>query len=94
MFDLSLIEESVSYLLSRPVDYEFRTTVVDELHDLSDFTAISGWIKGAKAYYLQAFTDRESVPYGNLHAPSAEKMREYAEIARRFVADTRLRGVD
>ena len=94
MIDLSPVRESVDLLMNGRADYEFRTTVVDELHEAADFEAIGVWIAGARHYFLQAFTDRESVPYGNLHAPSAEKMREYAEIARRFVADTRLRGVD
>ena len=68
--------------------------MVDELHEANDFEAIGAWIAGAKRYFLQAFTDRDSVPFANLHAPSAEKLRAYADIARRFVPDTRLRGVD
>ena len=92
--DLTPVRESVKLLMDAAPDYELRTTVVDELHEATDFEAIGAWIRGAKHYFLQAFTDRESVPYGNLHAPSAEKMREYARIMREFVPDTRLRGVD
>ena len=92
--DLAPVRRSVQLLMASPADYEFRTTVVDELHEAHDFEAIGAWIAGAKRYFLQAFTDRESVPFANLHAPSAEKLRAYADIARRFVPDTRLRGVD
>ncbi len=92
--DLGPVRESVRLLMESGVDYEFRTTVVDELHEAADFEAIGAWIAGAKQYFLQAFADRESVPYGNLHAPSTEKMREYAEIMRRYVPDSRLRGVE
>ena len=92
--DLAPIRESVSLLMSGDTDYEFRTTVVDELHEAEDFDAIGAWIAGAKHYFLQAFTDRDSVPFGNLHAPSADRLLEYAQIARRHVADTQLRGVD
>ena len=92
--DLGPVRESVRLLMGGRVDYEFRTTVVDELHEAADFEAIGVWIAGAKQYFLQAFTDRESVPYGNLHAPSTEIMREYAAIMRRFVSDSRLRGVE
>ena len=92
--DLAPVRRSVQLLMASPTDYEFRTTVVDELHEAHDFEAIGAWIAGAKRYFLQAFTDRDSVPFGNLHAPSAERMREYAEIMRRYVPDSRLRGVE
>ncbi len=92
--DLTPIRESVRLLTAGEADYEFRTTVVDELHDAADFEAIGRWIAGAKRYFLQAFADRDSVPFAGLHAPSDEKMRRYAEIARRYVPQTQLRGVE
>ena len=92
--DLMPIRESVRLLTAGEADYEFRTTVVDELHDAADFEAIGRWIAGAKRYFLQAFADRDSVPFAGLHAPSDEKMRRYAEIARKYVPQTQLRGVE
>ncbi len=92
--DLEPIRECVSLLMAGETDYEFRTTVVDELHDAADFEAIGQWIAGARRYFLQAFTDRDSVPFAGLHAPSDEKMRQYAQIARKHVPDTSLRGVE
>ena len=92
--DLMPIRESVRLLTAGEADYEFRTTVVDELHDAADFEAIGRWIAGAKRYFLQAFADRDSVPFAGLHAPSDEKMRRYADIARRYVPQTQLRGVE
>lgn len=55
--DIDKVRETVELLLSEKVDYEFRTTVVRELHEISDFEAISTWIKGAKRYFLQTFED-------------------------------------
>ena len=55
--DMEKIGRSVSLLLEGKVDYEFRTTVVRELHTEDDFLAISEWIKGAKRYFLQTFED-------------------------------------
>ena len=92
--DLAPVRESVGLLMSGQTDYEFRTTVVDELHAAEDFEAIGRWIAGARRCFLQAFTDRDSVPFGNLHAPSREKLGEYLAIARRHVPDSALRGVD
>lgn len=92
--DLTPIRESVELLKSGNTDYEFRTTVVDELHEDRDFEAIGPWIAGAKRYFLQAFTDRDSVPFGDLHAPSKQKLERYADIVRPFVAEICLRGVE
>jgi pyruvate formate lyase activating enzyme len=55
--DMSAIEESVRYLLSDVVDYEFRTTVTAQLHTPQDIVAIAQWIQGAKRYFLQNFKD-------------------------------------
>ena len=91
--DLAPIDESIHLLMNAGIDYEFRTTVVDELHGLSDFEAIAQWIAGAKAYYLQAFTDRDTVVYENFHAPTRECMETYAAAVRKTVQNTALRGI-
>ncbi len=93
VLDLAPIRQSVRLLLDSAIPYEFRTTVVDELHEASDFEAIGQWIAGAKAYYLQAFTDRDSVPFGGFHAPTKENLEKYASIARLYVPYTAIRGV-
>ena len=92
--DLEKIRESIRLIMEKAPDYEFRTTVVDELHDAADFEAIAKWIEGAPRYFLQAFTDRDTVPFQGLHAPSADEMREFAKVAAKYVPDTQLRGVD
>ncbi len=91
--DLGPINESISILMNAGIDYEFRTTVVDELHTIRDFEAIAQWIAGAKAYYLQAFTDRDTVVYENFHAPTRECMETYAAVVRKTVPNTSLRGI-
>ena len=92
--DLTPIRESIALLKSSGADYEFRTTVAAELHQEEDFEEIGQMIRGARRYFLQRFTDRDSVPFEGFHAPAKEDMLRYAEIARRYVADTSLRGVD
>ena len=92
--DMEKVYKSISLLKDGNTDYEFRTTVVNELHDEDDFVKIGEMIKGAKRYFLQRFTDRDSVPYGNLTPPSFDKMHKFAEISREFVPKTELRGVE
>ena len=75
-------------------DYEFRTTSVSELHDDESFEQIGQWIKGAKRYFLQRFTDRDTVPFQGLHSPGKEQMEHWAEIIRPYVPAVELRGVE
>jgi pyruvate formate lyase activating enzyme len=89
--DLGPVRESVSILMEGKTDYEFRTTVVAELHDGDSFRGIGAWIRGAKRYYLQKFTDRDTVPYEGFHAPEDGQMREYLAVAREYVPAAELR---
>lgn len=92
--DLEPVRASVSLLLEGRIDYEFRTTAVAELHNDRSFEIIGPWIQGAKHYFLQRFTDRDTVPFEGLHAPDDEKMRRWAEIVRPYVQAVDLRGVE
>ena len=92
--DLTPVRRSAALLMSGDIDYEFRTTVVDELHEAADFEAIGAWIAGAKRFFMQPFTDRDTVPFEGLHAPSKAKMLAWLEIMGRYVPESRLRGAD
>ena len=87
-----VIRESIDILLNSGREFEFRTTVVKEFHEAADFHAMGNLIKGAEHYYLQSFTDRDTVPFGNLHAPSKEDLQNYLAIAREYVPGAQLRG--
>ena len=91
-FDIAPIRESVRLLMAGDTDYEFRTTVVAELHGEEDIRAIGRWIAGARRYFLQPFTDRETVPLAGLSAPTQAQLDRFLAIAREFVPETQLRG--
>ena len=88
------VEKSVALLLSGVVPYEFRTTVVEELHEASDFAAIGEWIKGAERYYLQKFTDSGDLIGEGLSAPTDEKLRACLAAVAPYVPSASLRGVN
>ena len=75
--NLDKINQSIRLLKDGDTDYEFRTTVVNELHEEEDFYEIGEMISGAKRYFLQRFTDRDSVPYGNLTPPSFDNLQKF-----------------
>lgn len=91
--DLAPIRDSVSFLLSGTVDYEFRTTVVRELHDEDSFRAIGPWLAGAKRYFLQSFVDRDTVLRPGLHPYAEEVLCRFLELVKPKVPSAQLRGV-
>lgn len=92
-FDPAPISGSIRLLISGDTDYEFRTTVVDQLHEEDDFRAIAQWIAGAKRYFLQAFADRDTVPMAGFTAPPREVLETYAAIVRTAVPLVEIRGL-
>ena len=91
---LAAIRESIALIMHSGIDYEFRTTVVDEMHETDDFEEIGKMIEGAKRYFLQCFTDRETVPFSGLSAPSKEKLEACAARISGHVESVQIRGVD
>ena len=91
--DTGRILESISLIMNCGIPYEFRTTAVKQLHKDSDFEDIGRMIEGAGAYYLQKFTERDTVPDKSLTSPSDEDMAKYLEIAKKYVPNSSLRGI-
>ena len=98
--DLSGVEESIRYLLSDRVDYEFRTTVADELHSADDVEAMGRWLcaltpgKKPKRHYIQPYVDRDSVLTQGLHTPKKEKLLDMAGKLAPYAEFADLRGMD
>ena len=90
---LDSIEQSIELLMQGKVDYEFRTTVVNELHTVEDIAAAGEWIRGAKQWFLQCYKDSGDVLGSGLTAPCKETLQQMLEIAAPFVQRAELRGV-
>ena len=92
--DLDAVKETVEFLKNGALDYEFRTTVVRELHSEKDFIEIGHWLAGAKAYYLQAYRDSEEVLQPGFSSYSQEELEHFRKILQRTIPLVELRGID
>ena len=92
--DIGPIRQSVSTLMECRVPFEFRTTVVDELHEPEDFEEIGRWLKGAPQYFVQCFKDSGDIISDGFSAPGRWKLDKIVEILDRYVFSVQLRGVD
>lgn len=91
--DLSKIEESIEFLKSGAVDYEFRTTVVKQFHTVEDIRAAAEWISGAKRYFLQNFVDSGELICEEVCGVDKETMLKMKSAAADFVPHTEIRGI-
>lgn len=97
---LNNIEQSIRLLLSGAVEYEFRTTVMDELHGEDAMTEMGKWLRSldedhpAKRFFLQPYADRESVLAPGMHTPSKEKLHNLAKAIAPFAKNVEIRAMD
>ena len=92
--DIRPIEESVSLLLSGGVDFEFRTTIVEEFHDEEAMKEIRDWIKGAPRYFLQRYIDGPNCIHSGFHMVEKEKASAWLALLSGYVGAALLRGYD
>lgn len=91
---LEKIQESVDFLLNGTLSFEFRTTVVDELHSEKEIREIGQWIKGAPAYFLQVYQDSGQILEDWCSPPSKEKLDSFVSILRETIPKVEIRGLD
>ena len=92
-FDLSKVEESIAFLVSSGIDFEFRTTITAELHTVEDIEKIAEWISGAPKYFLQNFVDSGNLIGENFTAHKRETLRQMQEIASKTISSVEVRGI-
>ncbi|HPZ00621.1 MAG TPA: anaerobic ribonucleoside-triphosphate reductase activating protein, partial [Clostridiales bacterium] len=81
-FDLAPVLETVAYLKTDPVEYEFRTTVVKEFHTEEDMRKIADWIAGTQHYFLQNFTDSGNLIGTDMQEAGKETMQRFLTVVR------------
>lgn len=91
---LTPIKESIDLLIKGKVDYEFRTTAVEQFLDDNTVKDIATLLKGAKRYYLQGYVESEYVPDKSLTAVPKEKLLQYVQELSKTIDSVELRGID
>ncbi len=85
---------SMGIIKASGIDYEFRTTIVKGLHELSDMDGLGTMVRGAKRYFLQNFTDSGAILNGTWGAWDKDTLLAMLEVIRKYVPNAELRGVD
>lgn len=92
-FDMSTINQTVNFLMSGCVDYEFRTTVTKQFHTEKSMEEAARFIRGAKRYFLQNFVDSGNLIGSGITGQSKEEMEKLLSVVKKYVPDSCLRGI-
>ena len=91
--DLENVQKSVEILNEGKIDFEFRTTIVNEYHTIEDIKAITEWITPAKKYFLQNFIDSGDVIKNNLTSVDTKTLENMRLVAQDMISGTQIRGI-
>ena len=84
--------ESIELLKKSNIDYEFRTTLVKELHNEEDIEGIGKLVQGAKRFYFQKFIDHGECIEDGFSEVDLDTANKYLEIIKKYVDNASLRG--
>lgn len=90
---LEAIQESVNFLKTGTVDYEFRTTVTKNFHNEVELKKIGQWIQGTEKYFLQSFVDSGDLISSSIQGCDEKEMKEFLSIVKSYIPNTKLRGI-
>lgn len=87
------IEKSIELLKQAKIPYEFRSTLVDGLHDLTEVEAMARHIAGAPLYYLQRVSGFQTLDPDILSKASYsdQAMQQFKSVAQNHVGQCQLR---
>ncbi|MCR5153598.1 MAG: anaerobic ribonucleoside-triphosphate reductase activating protein [Lachnospiraceae bacterium] len=101
-FETERISKSIELLKTSGIAYEFRTTVMKELHDAERVENLAEWIAktgGGNAeeipYFLQNFKSSDGLVCGNedaFHSFTEAEMKELLEAACKWLPKAKIRG--
>lgn len=94
-FDLNKIDQSIDMIKQSKIPYEFRTTVVEEFHEVDDFKKMSQrWLQHVPNYSLQYYVDGEGVIGKGMTACTVDKMQQIKEELEKTIANVKIKGGD
>lgn len=92
--DTVLIKESIAIIEKSKVNYEFRTTVVKELHSQQDFYEIREMLLPQSPYYIQSFQNSGSILMEGLSSCDIPTLKKYLTIVQKKLQRAYLRGIN
>lgn len=92
-FNTSPIEQSVDFLKSADIPFEFRTTLVKNFHTEQDIIDIGNWLGKDVNLYLQSFKDSGDLIESSLVGFDENEMKNLLKLLKPLVPSAQIRGI-
>ncbi len=91
--DLEKIKQSVDLIKNSEIDYEFRTTVLPELHTREDLKKIGEWLKRSKSFAIQNFRPGKCLDpsYNKKKGFSKEELEDFRLMVEKYFEKVEVR---
>lgn len=86
------IKESVSIIMESKINYEFRTTLIEEFHTPEVMKNLLSMIKGSEKYALQKYKDSPGCIQHGFHPIPKDTALLYKQLAEKTVKQVIMRG--
>lgn len=96
LHDTNALRASIALIKQAASDYEFRTTLIEGVHDEHQMLTVSALMAGAKRYVIQPFVPSDVLPDSRFRTIPRTSYRMLTEIAASFknvVGEVIVRGV-
>ncbi len=83
--------ESADLLMKGVVDFEFRTTLVRELHTPYDIEKIGKWLSGNEKYFLQTYRNEGDLLVGGFTPFTKDETADLLSIIKKYIPNAKIR---
>ncbi|MDD4151502.1 MAG: anaerobic ribonucleoside-triphosphate reductase activating protein [Candidatus Gracilibacteria bacterium] len=91
-FEKNNFIKSIEIIKNSGIDYEFRSTLIKNYHDLSNFEKITKYISGAKKYVLQNYKGGNTLDKNFIGESFSEaEIKEFQNIAKKYIENSQIR---
>ncbi len=91
--DTTAVKQSVEFLKTGAVPYEFRTTVTGNFHNEESILSMGKWLKSNSKLFLQKFVDSGDLLDNTTYGADDQTMEHYRDILLPYLPNTQLRGI-
>ena len=85
------VKKSAEILMQGRVDFEFRTTLVKELHTESDIEKIGIWLQGDEKFFLQTYREEGDQIVGGFTPFTPEETRAFLDLLEKYIPNAEIR---
>ncbi len=88
---IECVKQSADLLMQGRVDFEFRTTLMRELHSAESIESIGRWLRGDEKFFLQTYRDEGDLLVGGFSPFTRDETESLIMILKKYIPHAEIR---